>query len=147
MSPGCRNCRNCRNCRTTVGQLSDYCRTTVGLSDCRTIRQLSDSCRTTVGTVGQFLDGTTLIGCRTLSDTVGHCRNCRTVGLSDCRTLSDTVGLSECWTSTRRGPSPSTSPLSQSVVVAKTADISPFANLPIWAASLPLEEKDASHHS
>ena len=66
----------CRNCRTTVGQLSEV---TVG----RTVRQLSDSCRT-VRALAHHPDCRTY--CRTLSDTVGHCRtlsDCRTVGLSD----------------------------------------------------------------
>ena len=55
---------------STVGLLSDYCRTTVGLSDYRTtVGLLSDYCRT----VGLLSD------CR---NTVGYCRT----NLSDCRT-------------------------------------------------------------
>ena len=82
LSPGCRNCRTLSDtvgrCRTTVGQLSDNCRTD-------TLTYVSDNCRTLSDTVGQVLTGTTYAPCRTLSDTVGHCR---TVGiLSDCRTV------------------------------------------------------------
>ena len=74
----------------------------------RTVRPLSDAdCRTAVGltvglsgTVGPLRvrqhdralsDTVRLLSdyCRTLSDAVGRCRTCRTVGLSDCRT---TVG-------------------------------------------------------
>jgi hypothetical protein len=78
LSPGCRNCRNCRNCRTTVGPLSDHCRTTVGQHCRTTVGLLSDHCRLS----RDRLTGRILVVCRTLSD-------CRTVGLSDCRT---TVG-------------------------------------------------------
>ena len=150
LSPGCRNCRNCRNCRTTVGQLSDNCRTTVGLSDCRTVGQLSDSCRTAVGQLSELSDSFWTVP---RSSAVGHCRtlselsDCRTVGLSDtvghCRTLR-MLDLHKEGADHhrqrhhRRRASSSPRP---------TADISPFANLPIWAASLPLEKKDAPHHS
>ena len=67
----------------TVGllsELSDDCRTSVGLSAVGLSDLLSDHCRTTVGPVGLLPDGGTFVHCRTLSDTVGHCRT-----LSDCR--------------------------------------------------------------
>ena len=61
LSPGC---RSCRSCRTTVGPLSDHCRT----SHCRTAGLLSVS----------------------LSE---HCRSCRSViMIPPCRTYCRTVG-------------------------------------------------------
>ena len=62
-------------CRT----LSGHCRTSVGLSDCRTVKRVSDTvrhCRTRFDRLDVW----------SLSDAVGRCRtlsDCRTVGLSD----------------------------------------------------------------
>ena len=64
LSPGCRSCRSCRSYRTTVGPLSDHCRT----SHCRTAGLLSVS----------------------LSE---HCRSCRSgTMIPPCRTYCRTVG-------------------------------------------------------
>ena len=56
--------------------LSGHCRTTVGLSDCRTVKWVSDTvghCRTRSDRLDVWL----------LSDAVGVVGHCRTVGLSD----------------------------------------------------------------
>ena len=74
----------------TVGRMSDTCRTTVGLSDCRAVGSVSDQCRS-------MSDCRTLPsdrqGAYTVSDTVGSVGNVGSVGMSDCRTSVGTVRL------------------------------------------------------
>ena len=74
LSPGCRYCRSCRGCRSTVGALSEHCRSTVG-GHCRCCRGLSDSdyawsLSCTVGAVGAvgLSACQTCRGCRELSE-------------------------------------------------------------------------------
>ena len=76
LSPGCRYCRSCRGCRSTVGALSEHCRSTVG-GHCRCCRGLSDS------------DYAWSLSCTRLSELSA---SCRPVGLSDLSGLSGAVG-------------------------------------------------------
>ena len=151
LSPGCR--KTVGAVGATVGTVGP-CRTTVGLSDCRTVGALSEPCRTLSDTVGWSLTVKGCTPCRTLSDTVGLSELSELSELSDCRTpvghLSDTVGplseplvhntpraptlsltLSSSW---RRRPSPSWHP---SCSGCRLLPVSNNRLLPVRGAQVP----------